>query len=237
MYPEYSCQLEDSKMWVEDAGRCLVVAEVGQAHDGSLGAAHAYIDVVADAGVDAVKFQTHIAGRRARSSEPWRRFSPRTSRRYDYCRGAWSSRNPQWVTALKDHAERGLQFLSSPFSTRGRRSAGPRRTCRCLEDRVGRGGTGATWRRMAAPGRKIPVLLSSGMSSWDGARTRQCRSGRAGGATCGGAAVHHGYPIRRIRWASTSSLSSRSVSAAGGPVGPLGHHLHPALGNGRSGRA
>ncbi len=43
------------------AGRCLIIGEVGLAHDGSLGYAHAFIDEVARAGADAVKFQTHIA--------------------------------------------------------------------------------------------------------------------------------------------------------------------------------
>ena len=43
------------------AGRCFVIGEVGLAHDGSLGYAHAFIDEVARAGADAVKFQTHIA--------------------------------------------------------------------------------------------------------------------------------------------------------------------------------
>jgi sialic acid synthase SpsE len=36
----------------------VVIGEVGQAHDGSLGTAHAFIDAIADAGADAVKFQT-----------------------------------------------------------------------------------------------------------------------------------------------------------------------------------
>jgi N,N'-diacetyllegionaminate synthase len=39
----------------------FIIAEIAQAHDGSLGMAHAYIDAAADAGVDGVKFQTHIA--------------------------------------------------------------------------------------------------------------------------------------------------------------------------------
>ena len=44
---------------------CFIIAEVGQTHDGSLGVAHAFIDAIANAGADAVKFQTHIAsGRR-----------------------------------------------------------------------------------------------------------------------------------------------------------------------------
>ena len=38
-----------------------IIAEIAQAHDGSLGIAHSYIDVLAEAGVDVVKFQTHIA--------------------------------------------------------------------------------------------------------------------------------------------------------------------------------
>ena len=41
--------------------KCYIIAEIAQAHDGSLGLAHAYIDAIADAGADAVKFQMHIA--------------------------------------------------------------------------------------------------------------------------------------------------------------------------------
>src|SRR5688572_21886299 len=50
-------------------GRCLVVGEVAQAHDGSLGMAHAYIDAIANAGADAVKFQTHIAAAESTRAE------------------------------------------------------------------------------------------------------------------------------------------------------------------------
>jgi len=39
----------------------FIIAEVGQAHDGSLGVLHSYIDAVAETGVDAIKFQTHVA--------------------------------------------------------------------------------------------------------------------------------------------------------------------------------
>jgi len=98
------------------AAPCMIVAEIAQAHDGSLGTAHAYIDAVAAAGVDAVKFQTHIAVAESTPAEPWRvQFSPQDATRYDYWRRMEFSEE-QW-RGLKRHAdERGLKFLSSPFS-------------------------------------------------------------------------------------------------------------------------
>lgn len=97
-------------------GRCLIIGEVAQAHDGSLGMAHAYVDAIADAGADAVKFQTHIADAESCEDEPWRvRFSPQDEHRIDYWRRMAFS-EAQW-RGLKTHAqERGLLFLSSPFS-------------------------------------------------------------------------------------------------------------------------
>jgi len=50
----------------------FIIAEVAQAHDGSLGQAHAFIDAVASTGADAIKFQTHIASAETTKQEPWR---------------------------------------------------------------------------------------------------------------------------------------------------------------------
>ena len=95
---------------------CLLIGEVAQAHDGSLGTAHAFIDAIAAAGADAVKFQTHIAAAESTPAEPWRvRFSLQDERRYDYWK-RMEFTEEQWA-GLKAHAEeRGLLFLSSPFS-------------------------------------------------------------------------------------------------------------------------
>jgi N-acetylneuraminate synthase len=89
---------------------------VAQAHDGSLGTAHAFIDAIANAGADAVKFQTHIAEEESTPNEPWRvKFSRQDESRYDYWKRMEFTRE-QWL-GLKQHAdERGLLFMSSPFS-------------------------------------------------------------------------------------------------------------------------
>ena len=141
--------------------RCLIVGEVGLSHDGSLGLAHAFIDDIARGGADAVKFQTHIATAESTPAEPFRvQFSRQDSTRYQYWqRIAFSE--AQWK-GLADHArDKGLIFLSSPFS----------REAVDLLTRVGM----EMWKvpsgevsnlplldAMIATGR--PILLSSGMS-------------------------------------------------------------------------
>lgn len=96
--------------------RCIIVGEIAQAHDGSLGMAHAYIDAIADAGANAVKFQTHIAEAESTLDEPWRvKFSQQDITRYDYWKRMGFTEE-QWL-GLKLHADdRQLLFLSSPFS-------------------------------------------------------------------------------------------------------------------------
>jgi len=141
--------------------RCLLVAEVGLSHDGSLGLAHAFIDEIARNGADAVKFQTHIAEAESTPAEPFRvKFSRQDATRYEYWKRIAFS-EPQWQ-GLAEHArEKGLIFLSSPFS----------REAVDLLERVGM----EMWKiasgeignlplldAMIATGR--PILLSSGMS-------------------------------------------------------------------------
>ena len=143
---------------------CFIVAEVAQAHDGSLGMAHAYIDAIANAGADAVKFQTHIAAAESTPSEPWRvKFSDQDATRYAYWKRMEFSEE-QW-RGLKKHAEeKRIQFLSSPFSVEAVE----------LLTRVGV----AAWKvasgevnniplfeRLAGTG--LPIFLSTGMSSLD----------------------------------------------------------------------
>src|SRR5690349_790029 len=94
---------------------CLVVGEVAQAHDGSVGFAHAFVDAIAGAGADAVKFQTHIAAAESTPSEPWRvKFSQQDATRYDYWR-RMEFTEEEWRGLAQHAADRGLIFMSSPF--------------------------------------------------------------------------------------------------------------------------
>lgn len=141
-----------------------MIAEVAQAHDGSLGLAHAYVDAIASAGADAVKFQTHIAAAESTPAEPWRvRFSMQDESRYDYWR-RMEFTEEQWQELRRHAEERGLLFLSSPFSVEAV----------MLLRRVGVAAWKVASGELETPGlleaigeTSVPVLLSTGMSTLD----------------------------------------------------------------------
>jgi N,N'-diacetyllegionaminate synthase len=148
---------------VGNGQRCLIIGEVAQAHDGSLGTAHAFIDAIADAGAVGVKFQTHIAGAESTPDEPFRvSFSQQDATRYDYWK-RMEFTEEQWLGLSRHARERGLIFLSSPFSLEAVD----------LLHRVGvpawkipSGEVGSTpmFERIAET--RLPILLSTGMSPW-----------------------------------------------------------------------
>lgn len=140
-----------------------IIAEIGQAHEGSLGTAHAYIDALADTGVDAIKFQMHIAEAESSEHEPFRiRFSYEDETRMDYWKRMGFTLE-QWK-GLKRHCdEAGIEFLCSPFSNRAvdwLEEIGVKRY------KVGSGEVNnfLILEKMAQT--KKPILLSSGMSSY-----------------------------------------------------------------------
>ncbi len=96
--------------------KIYIIAEVGQAHDGSLGILHSYIDTVSKTGADAIKFQMHYADAESSHLEQFRvNFSYEDKTRYDY----WKRMEltfEQW-TSIKEHCEKvNLDFIVSPFS-------------------------------------------------------------------------------------------------------------------------
>jgi N,N'-diacetyllegionaminate synthase len=146
-----------------DSTQPLIIGEIGQNHDGSLGQAHAYIDALADAGADAVKFQTHIAAEESTLDEAFRvKFSKQDATRYDY----WQRMEftAEGWAGLKAHADaRGIGFLSTPFSLAA---------VELLEGigveawKIGSGDTQFTPMIDAILATQKPLIVSSGMSDW-----------------------------------------------------------------------
>jgi len=97
-----------------------IIAEAGANHDCDLVIAHRLIDVAADCGADAVKFQTYSA------ETMYSRFTPRLKEMDEFGRSP-AGETPfelikrielprEWQKELRDHAvERGIDFLSTPF--------------------------------------------------------------------------------------------------------------------------
>ena len=141
-----------------------IIAEIGQAHDGSLGILHSYIDAIADTGVDAIKFQTHIAEAESSIHEPFRvPFSFEDKTRFDYWHRMSFSLG-EWKEIKSHCEERNLDFISSPFS---------QAAVDLLEElnvKMYKIGSGEVTNflmleKIAKTGK--PIILSSGMSSFE----------------------------------------------------------------------
>ncbi|MFK8165204.1 MAG: N-acetylneuraminate synthase family protein, partial [Lewinella sp.] len=139
-----------------------LIAEIAQAHDGSLGILHSYIDALAEAGVDVVKFQTHVAAAESSAHEPFRvNFSFEDATRYDYWERMGFTED-QW-RGIKAHCDEvGVEFMSSCFS----------QAAVDMMERLGMArykvGSGEVTNfllleKIARTGK--PIILSSGMSS------------------------------------------------------------------------
>jgi N,N'-diacetyllegionaminate synthase len=140
----------------------MIIAEIAQAHDGSVGILHSYIDALASTGVDAVKFQTHIAEAESSQHETFRvPFSYVDKTRFNYWKRMELSLE-QWKEVRNHCYEVGLKFISSPFS------------CKAIDVleasevdmyKVGSGEVNnhLLLEKIAETGK--PVILSSGMST------------------------------------------------------------------------
>ena len=140
-----------------------LIAEIAQAHDGSLGILHSYIDAVAKTGVQAIKFQMHIAEAESSIHEPFRvKFSKEDATRFDYWKRMEFSLE-QWKQIKQHCDEVQLDFICSPF-------------CNLAVDwleeiglhsyKIGSGEVNNLLLLEKVTQTKKPIIISSGMSSF-----------------------------------------------------------------------
>ena len=142
----------------------MIIAEIGLSHEGSLGSEHSYIDALANSGTDAIKFQTHIADAESSDFEPFRvNFSKQDETRQQY----WKRTEftiEQWM-GLKKHCEDlNIEFISTPSSISAVELLEKLNIARY---KVGSGDTTNLLLLKRLGITKKPILLSSGMSSFD----------------------------------------------------------------------
>ncbi len=148
----------------ESTKSVFIIGEIAQAHEGSLGIAHSYIDVLAETGVDAVKFQMHIAQAESSGFEPFRvNFSYEDKTRFDYWK-RMEFTSEQWVGLRKHCNEKGLEFLCSPFSNA---AVDLLENIGVNQYKIGSGEVNnfLMLEKIARTGK--PIIISSGMSSID----------------------------------------------------------------------
>lgn len=102
---------------VGDGHPCFIIAEAGSNHDGDLRRAFQLVDIAADSGADAVKFQTF----RAKNLYPRTEVRPRYLRKLGIKKTIYQTiadmEMPfEWLKPLAARCKkRGIQFMSTPF--------------------------------------------------------------------------------------------------------------------------
>jgi len=142
----------------------FIIAEIGQAHEGSLGMALSYIRALAGTGVDAVKFQVHIAEAESSEFEPFRvKFSQQDKTRFDYWK-RMSFTEEEWKLLKNECDKNKVEFLASPFSNE---AVDLLERLGVHQYKIGSGEVNnfLMLQKIAETGK--PVILSSGMSSFN----------------------------------------------------------------------
>lgn len=140
----------------------LIIAEIGMTHDGSLGQALELTKVAANAGVDAVKYQMHISTEETIRNAPTPPYFKAEPRYEFFERTAFTIE--QWKQIKETCKQCNVKFIVSPFSIEA-----VKRLTEIGVDafKIPSGEiTNIPYLEYIAK-TNVPVIISSGMSSWE----------------------------------------------------------------------
>ncbi len=144
--------------------RCLIIAEAGVNHNGSVDLAHKLVDAAADAGADVVKFQTFRASSLVSQSAPKAAYQTRQTgaeqSQLEMLKALELSESAHHAL-LRHCSDRGVEFMSSPFDADSLDflvSLGVRRI------KLGSGELTNAPMLLAVGQSGLPLILSTGMS-------------------------------------------------------------------------
>ena len=96
--------------------KCVIIAEIGLSHEGSLGFALKFIEASKNAGADMVKFQYHIPDQESSNKEDFRiNFSLQDNSRWDYWERT-SFNIKEWKIIIDECRAQNITFSTSVFS-------------------------------------------------------------------------------------------------------------------------
>lgn len=141
----------------------FIIAEVGQAHEGSLGQAISFIKAVAETGANAVKFQTHFANEESSKYDDFRvKVFPQDKTRSEYWKRMEFNLD-EWKLLADTARNCGLVFLSSPFSIK---AVDILQQCEVIAWKIASGEIYNYPMLDRILETNKPLLISTGMSSW-----------------------------------------------------------------------
>jgi N-acetylneuraminate synthase len=107
-------RIKIGKRWVGDGEACFIIAEAGSNHNGNLEQAKKLIEIAAEAGADAVKFQTFRAPKLYPKNAGISNYLGVDRQIYDII--AEMEMPYDWIPELAEQCGRhGVEFISSPF--------------------------------------------------------------------------------------------------------------------------
>ena len=142
----------------------LIIAEIGQAHEGSEGLAHSMIDALGEIKCEAIKFQIHLADAESSFEDQFRiNFSYEDKSRYDYWKRIEFT-ELQWARIISHCKQKNIIVGASVFSIEALQIA-----IRNKVDflKIGSGDILFDDLVDSVSNLDLPVIISSGLANWN----------------------------------------------------------------------